>query len=64
MLVMVQSTTHIVIPDVCLEHLVLLIHVQYLYETEAEVDQYDVSRVEHWTPGASLSVVALEEISD
>ena len=58
------AETHVVIPDVDLEHLVLLIDVHDLDEGEGEVDRHAVLVVGHGTSVAALLFVVLHQLLD
>lgn len=54
---MLNWPTYIVVPDVCLEHLIFLVHVQDLDQRQAKVDQQHVIDVVYWSAHSSMVLV-------
>ena len=49
-------------PDVCFQDLVGLIHIEYLYERQAEVDGDVVDGVDHGAADPPLGLVSVQQL--
>ena len=59
-----DEDTHIMIPDVCLENLILLIYIQDLDKAEREVHKQGVRGVDNRAAHPALAVIVVQQVTD